>query len=282
MNKSNYLECSCNGDNSNCFKCFGTGLINRSTDETRRSTRPILKEMNSRIKNKPIKAEESINFNEKIEMILKGHYQKTQNLRVKKKEEKPPKLQKVRKQPDNLVQCNLCEARVVYLDKHIKKHHTEEGIRKAKEREEKRIRRERINLEKKRLASSLRNKLNKHRIWHPDAKLCGFCHDVFDNLNLLEEHIIKAHSPNIKTQLTINNPKEIVHRVDKKTHSSSISKSKKIHSKNKANEDVLQVFQNVPNERSLDATYGVGGFAREHGKFGSASSFDNMDDESFS
>lgn len=280
MNKYNYQKCSCNGDNSNCFKCFGMGLINRSTDQTGRSTRTALKEMNSRIKNKPIKAEAPINFNEKIEMILKNHYQKTQNLRLKKREEKLPKPKKVRKQPDNLVQCHLCEARVVYLNKHIEKHHTEEGIRIArKNREEKRTRRERINLEKTGLASSLRNKLNRHRILHPDAKLCGFCQEVFDNPNLLEEHIIKAHAPNIKTQITNNKPKEIVHRVDKKSHYSSISKRKIIYSKNK---DVLEEFQNVPNERSLDATSGFGGFAREHGKFGSASSFDNMDDESFS
>ena len=32
----------------------------------------------------------------------------------------------------------------------------------------------------------------------------------------------------------------------------------------------------------MDATYGLGGFARDGGRFGSPSTYDSMDDESFS
>lgn len=141
--------------------------------------------------------------------------------------------------------------------------------------------------ENQRLLEEARKALKHIRRSYPRAHMCESCFEIFKADSELIAHNLKVHPPEPAAQPLIPQKKKKKKRVAKR-HEQLVAQrdprlvpaqfeSRARSSKPTINDTAReQDFQ----ERRLDATYGMGGFARDHGQFGSASSYDSMDDES--
>lgn len=321
-----YLECSCKGENPNCFKCDGTGLVASAKEQIGRppvqlgKSQPSDSEQNSpRPIREQIKAKGTFLTDEDIESIARSAYlrkrEKIQKRKAKELEKKlaleklaPVDVAYVKKSIDSngsssrliqaveikvvakkskaaLVSCPFCDAKVKDLDKHFKNLHTPEG-RERKERL-KELKKTKA-LERRKNLDSQTNKrktppdlvkvkkaFGEYKKLHPQARICGFCKGLFEDVFTLRKHIGQLHpqAGNIEPLQPLGKKK--VHIVPNSGKHNPGSTKPVRQEENHKQED--------PNaERKMDATYGLGGFARDGGKFGSPSLYDSMDDESFS
>jgi hypothetical protein len=119
------------------------------------------------------------------------------------------------------------------------------------------------------------HKLHVLRQKNPGAVICGMCGVFFPSIEGLRLHLADAHKLNSGERST---------RTPRQTLRTSTSRPRGIDNSTSGRKCfVLEAdnpFAQEARERKMDATYGMGGTARDHGQFGSASSYDGMDDES--
>lgn len=165
--------------------------------------------------------------------------------------------------PRTLHECPACKARVGNLQKHTDKVHSLEGqIR----------RREKQNCRTQRMAGGELGPA------HPDAKMCGFCRAMLQDISALHAHFRVVHGLEPTTHLPnrVHSAASVRPKGSRPTVAVDSRHSSEPGMKNCPGDPYAQEDR----ERRMDATYGLGGTARERGRFGSSASHDRMDDES--
>lgn len=277
------FECSCKGENPNCFKCGGTGLVESERGQVGRPAIPLGKDFLSEppkstatSEREKIKVKSSFLSDSEIEGLAQEAYKRAKERIVKYKQRLDAKKSQIINAPI-WVQCPLCEVKVKRLEKHFMKHHTPEGRElKEKQKEEKKKKKVAKSREVKTGVSQLTDKaFSEYRRLHPHAKMCGFCKDFFENPNSLRGHLRLIH-PESGDATASGSPSQ------KRTHIVSSTGKHGPTGTKSVDSHKGQITEDSKVERQMDATYGLGGFARDGGRFGSPSTYDSMDDESFS
>jgi hypothetical protein len=141
--------------------------------------------------------------------------------------------------------------------------------------------------ENQRLLEDARRALKHFRRSYPRAQMCESCFEIFKTDSELASHNMKAHPPKPAAQPDIaqkkkkkktaaKRQKQIVTKFDPRIAPAKSKSGARPSEPTNKDTPREQDFR----ERRMDATYGMGGFARDYGQFGSASSYDSMDDES--
>ena len=277
------FECSCRGENPNCFKCGGTGLVDSKKGQIGRPATPLGKtflaeppKLTTTSPRAKVKTNDTFLSDAEIVGLAHKRYKKAQE-RIARTKEKIA-AEKLTSIPTSAwTVCPFCEAKVKNLDKHFRKSHTPEG-RELKEKlkeEKKKKKLEKTHKVKTKVPQYSNKAFTEYRRLHPAAKLCGFCKGFFENAEVLRKHLRQMHPESGNTEIVKKSTERRTHRV------SSSGKSTPVVSKSESS-NVVPEFEDSKVERQMDATYGLGGFARDGGQFGSPSTYDNMDDESFS
>lgn len=277
------FECSCRGENPNCFKCGGTGLVDSKHGQIGRPATPLGKtflaeptKLTSASQREKVKANDSFLSDAEIAGLAYKRYKKAQE-RIAKSKEKIAAEKLVNIPTSAWTVCPFCEAKVKNLDKHFRKSHTPEGRElKEKLKEQKKAKKQVKNRQvKTEVPQHSNQEFLEYRRLHPAAKLCGFCKGFFVNTDSLRKHFRQVHPESGNTKPVDKSMQRRTHRVSNSSKSSPVKSNSK---------DSTQghEFEDSKIERQMDATYGLGGFARDGGRFGSPSTYDNMDDESFS
>lgn len=279
------FECSCKGENPNCFKCGGTGLVASTKDQLGRPAPPLGKtfltetpQATPTFERKKVKTGSGFYSDAEIAGIAQKRYEKAKE-RIEKNKEKLA-AEKLTSIPTSVWSvCPFCEAKVKNLDKHYRKSHTPEG-RELKEKLKEQRKNKKQNAAKSRpektaVIQHSNRAFSEYQRLHPLAKMCGFCKDFFESAESLREHFRQVHPESGDTVVKEKSTQRRTHRV------SSSGKHSPVGSKSEGSTEE-QKIENSKIERQMDATYGLGGFARDGGRFGSPSTYDSMDDESFS
>lgn len=277
------FECSCRGENPNCFKCGGTGLGFSKKHQLGRPTTPLGKtylaepsKLTVTSQREKVKAKDTFLSDAEIAGIAQRAYTKAKERIVKHREKLASEKFKKTDTSDWTV-CPFCEAKVKKLDKHFRKSHTPEGReQKEKLKEQKKTKKQVKNRQvKTEVPQHSNQEFSEYRRLHPAAKLCGFCKGFFVNTDSLREHFRQVHPESGNTKPVDKSIQRRTHRVSNSGKSSPVKSNSKDSTQGHKIEDSKI-------ERQMDATYGLGGFARDGGRFGSPATYDNMDDESFS
>lgn len=140
--------------------------------------------------------------------------------------------------------------------------------------------------ENQRLLEDARRALKHFRRSYPRAQMCESCFEIFKTDSELASHNMKAHPPRPAAQPDIpkKKKKKTAAKRQKKMFTRSDPRMAAARSESGAKPSE-PTHKDTPHEqdlreRRMDATYGMGGFARDYGQFGSGSSYDSMDDES--
>lgn len=265
--------CTCGGDNANCFRCDGTGLV---------SSRTLPIRSDGRVRPLPQSAEiQPLKFTIKI----------------------PPEVPKTIIKKEYF--CPKCKE--VFFDAiefihHIRAFHPKPKIKEIKSKQPKEKEQRELEkgstaevpkfnpltlevmVENQRLMNEARSALKNVRRLYPHADLCETCLEIFKTKTELIEHHKYSH---VKNPIVVIKKKTKIPAAEKK----QLQKLKQ-HNKKKTNErnetkigDAEPKSLVHPNdqhslEQRMDATYGMGGFARDYGQFGSSPAYDSMDDES--
>jgi hypothetical protein len=301
------FTCTCNGENANCFKCFGTGMmphapqIREPGDHQWQRWSPKV----SLPKQKPEVTKQSHYTSTKMSTmpvqdtkcdriicpICRIDFHFRDFIWHKRQDHSPVNILKRRDQVPKpsrkavhftaskaLHECPECKAQVADLQKHSRKVHNAESQLRRQARQKWR---EHKLLEKKFKVEQQRIDLGifvKYKHTHPNAKICGFCRALLPDLDKLQVHFRNEHGLEPKVHILENarstTNDEIGYSPSKKSTDSKAA------SNQKASTGSINPFAQEDRERRMDATYGMGGTAREQGRFGSSASYDGMDDES--
>ena len=301
------FNCTCDGENPKCFKCYGTGMVPRATPTAETGAHPGQKwrpkpkapQTASDTTSQPSRPGSATiakpEFGPKNDQILcpvckiafyfrefpqhrrrehpfyneAGYVATGQEMSQSSSGWIPP---------PTLHECPDCKARVLNLQKHANKVHSLEGQARRQEvqhwRHQRNFGRE-LWLQQQR---SEEQTLGKKKHAHPDAKVCGFCRAMLPNLNALLVHFQTAHGLEPKTpppNRAKSDPRA------KRADTRPVDDAKSHHRPGPGTKSgPSDPYAQYDRERSMDATYGMGGTARDHGRFGSSASYDGMDDES--
>jgi hypothetical protein len=295
-----YYSCTCGGENPNCFKCDGTGLVKRPppplhppgrprTPPVLSSGKPLaaLSENASRpsrvsrsISSKPPKPKDDqiacplcgSKFNKAFELVshlLAQHPAPVMPSAVTMSRA-PSKAKK--RIPLQLSPCPHCEAPVGDVEKHINRVHDPDAKARRQARQERRAQRKKSGSSRAALNEQAR-RLQVLRRKNPGAVLCGMCAVIFPSIQELRLHLVEAHKLNSGERST-RTPRKASTSPALRGNDESVSVHNYLVSETDGS------YAQVVREKRMDATYGMGGTARDHGQFGSAASYDGMDDES--
>lgn len=267
--------CTCSGENPNCFRCDGTGLV---------ASRALPLRSDGRVRPLPQSAEiQPLTLTRKTALGVSKP--------VIKKEYFCPKCKELFLDPIEFVH----HARAFHPKQKIKANTPKQPKKNEQHQREMGPTAEapeyspltlEVMLENQRLLNEARSALKNFRRRYPHADLCETCLEIFKTKTELIEHHKNSHVK--KPIVEIKKKKKTKIPAAEKKH---IQKSKQ-HNKKKTtdrNESRIEIAgpktlmnQNDQHtlERRMDATYGMGNFARDHGQFGSAPTYDCMDDES--
>lgn len=139
--------------------------------------------------------------------------------------------------------------------------------------------------ENQRLFDEARRVLKHIRRSYPHAQMCKSCFVIFKTDSELAAHSLKVHLPEPAAQPVIPKKKKKkpthIRQEQLVTHRDARLVTARFESRAESGKPIKGTPHDQDfRERRMDATYGMGGFARDHGQFGSASSYDSMDDES--
>lgn len=263
--------CTCGGENPNCFRCDGTGLVESLVLPLR---------SDGRIHPKPASVQSV----------------KAPRIPTKKSPVAPPAANK-------RFYCAKCEiffeepiafiyhARTQHpKPKQAKKNRTPQDLQQQTEKapSHKQVSLEALR-ESQKLMEEARRAIKQLRRSFPRSQLCYSCFGIFKTDVELVEHHKSAHPAESTPALVITKPKNKKKKSKQSNKQSqhfqlpSVSNSKRRVGSNRYDNVQLPKTQSERqniSERRMDATYGMGGFARDHGQFGSAPAYDGMDDES--
>ncbi len=292
------FPCTCGGNNPNCFKCYGTGLISASekpiawpstqlpklrkmstTKESKRPQEASIKSIGHQVAPgftpKPVAhirtdtivcpaCKQEFHFRYFPTHRQQYHPIAKDNLKpVVPKKKIPSKSNRL------LYPCPECQVQVCDLAKHLKKQHGPE----TKILRELKVPR---TLEDKELSPQGAHAISKYRSSHLTGKICGFCGITVPGTSELKAHLYMKHGFD-EASLSNKSARQYPE------NSSATRRIQKNKEKNKHH--LTSVTPSDPRaeelrERRMDPTYGMGGTARDNGQFGSPVSFDGMDDES--
>lgn len=295
-------SCTCGGENPNCFKCDGTGLVRSPPPPLHPPGRPRSSAAPSRgvssatpPRGAPLPAQShtrrqmggaqrapllepiacpicAINFSKAIELAthLQANHLALSSVLVGKKVTAPRKV----KVSPKLSPCPHCGSPVGNIEKHYNRVHAPSAQAR------KQARAERKALRKKKLAS-IQSEFREHtrrlqcvRRLNPNAVLCAMCLVIFPSVNDLRSHLGDFHG--LKTEPA----KTRSHRASQSLTFGHGRRDRSSSGREPPSVPVVDPYAQEVKERKMDATFGMGGTARDHGQFGSAPSHDAMDDES--
>lgn len=267
--------CTCGGENPNCFRCDGTGLV---------ASRALPLRSDGRVRPLPHSDEiQPLTLTRKIAPEVSKP--------IIKKEYFCPKCKELFFDPIEFVH-------------HARNFHPKPKIKAITLKQPKQNKQRQIEMgptaeapdykpmtlevmtENQRLLNEARSALKSFRRLYPHADLCETCLEIFKTKTELVTHHKNSHAT--KPSVLIKKKKKTkIPAADKK----QIQKSRQNNKKKTSGQNETKIGiagQKTPMnpndqhtlERRMDATYGMGGFARDHGQFGSAPTYDCMDDES--
>jgi hypothetical protein len=291
-------ECTCGGGNPNCCNCFGTGLVLRAPPAPRpygRPPSPITASTQSTSSSpsffppRPSGRQRSIDgntldqigpvatcpfcnidFNEIRDLtahIAVGHRRPPAPLGKAKAPGLGAKTARA-----NRISCPDCKALVRNLQKHQRNFHNMDALARQKAKaERKALRKAEAAANQARLSEQPRG-MHDPQPANPGAMRCSICLAFFPSDDSRRSHLRAAHPLKAGAQ-----SKDQI----KSASTSGQNRSGATRLKtDRPSRDQDTVYAQEAKERRMDATYGMGGTARDHGQFGSAPSHDAMDDES--
>lgn len=280
------LPCSCGGENSNCFKCFGTGLVPSAAGSLGRPKSaaipsPSFSKSGVRKRAKPAQSQKgpslagSLSSGKPFKPVAAKTYCPiclqvipTGTLRAHRRWAHPT-AQELEARPASFepqqptvkppqVTCPFCNCSVRRLDKHIRKAHGD-AIPDADRR-------------------SLVISLN--------SKACAKCQFTSEDIPTMFSHLVKSHGiatvgstvkkrvPNERAQKP---PGIKADNLEAQRRTSRVPKGETHPRQGPHDHDR---FAQETQTQKLDAKYAWGGTYRDNGSFGSYPSHDSMDDES--
>jgi hypothetical protein len=267
--------CTCGGDNPNCFRCDGTGLV---------SSRALPIRSDGRVRPQPQSAEI-----QPLKLTIKTFPEVPKT--IIKKEYFCPKCKEIFLDPIEFVH-------------HVRAFHPKPKIKEIKSKQPKeKERREmekgstaevpninpltlEVMVENQRLINEKRSALKNVRRLYPHADLCETCLEIFKTKTELITHHKNLHVKNPIVLIKKKKKAKIPAAEKKQLQKLKQHNKKKTNERNETKTGVARQKYSVPPsdqhslERRMDATFGMGGFARDYGQFGSSPSYDGMDDES--
>ncbi len=298
------FPCSCRGENPNCFKCAGTGMVARAPATTQVGERwrpridpPAIASDPSVSRPtgepKPPRVDASGTRVDRIRCPICKIDFRIEAFSRHKKLDHPTRVARTRViavqampqrsvatiQAKLLQQCPHCAARVSNLQKHTNKVHSPESAARREARESLKARELAGRKLRLRIQESRERAFSEFKRTFPDAKVRGFCKTMLPDLASLHAHFRAQHALEESSLRPSRSP---------------IARS--IQTENTTREDTERAYsfpetdgrphlqgsqEQAKHERRLDATHGIRATARDHGRFGSAASHDAMDDESF-
>lgn len=293
--------CTCRGENQNCFKCDGTGMVDSKPapphpagrfsphKELANSRRTIeLRSPGNRTSpprkpNKPSKAHRPPPNNQSSDgngriicracdktfsffTELQNHTYKLHILKKSAKKERPTQ---------NISTCPKCNCRVRNLEKHIRRNHPPGSKIAQKARPSKKHKTIQGKNEKQTRPDRA---ISTEPLTTKPIFTCGFCMATQVGRDELLNHLERVHGEKLSRTVTLTKPL----RPDRSKPLSSSRPQNTSPSAKSTDQHGVVRMEDSRYERLLDATYGMGGTARDNGQFGSAATYDGMDDESFS
>ena len=303
------FTCTCNGENPNCFKCDGTGMVPRASPTTEKGayqrerwssksyssqTHPTPHPETRLGSASPVKPVTKTKSDQILCPVcrIEFHFREFPHHRRREhpfsKETRHfasgrgmPQTSAGSSAPKTLRECPDCKAQVINLQKHTNKVHSLESQVRRQKKEN--LKSQRLVVHELRLEQQRTDEetLAKYRLAYPDAKVCGFCRAMLQDLHSLHAHFRAAHGLKPKTQ-----PRKRVHSstsvplCDTRHADASNAADTQHSSESRTKSGPSDPYALENSERRMDATYGMGGTARDRGRFGSSTSYDSMDDES--
>lgn len=297
------FPCTCRGENPNCFKCDGTGMVARPEPKLVHPgisrVRPVATKGTSAQAAPPEPARASkgnrgsATHREPIfcRLCERSFVFAADLLEHLREAHSPPTVGPIvattrkRSRRARLVPCPVCGDPVGDVAKHVARLHTPEGLQRREESKNRRkaAKRKRASLEARstRPGADVRQagmrKLEERRHHNPQALLCGFCYSVLESSEELLKHLHDAHG--LKRQ-SASAPRKRLVGEPSGVGCSAGTRLREHVAMVDADRGPTDPYEQERRERRMDATYGMGGTARDHGRFGSAASYDGMDDES--
>jgi hypothetical protein len=278
--------CSCGGENSNCFRCYGTGLVGSRALPLRSDGR-----IHPKIKSAEIQIQPSTSKNALVVV-------------------KPSTIKKapvvVKPSSDKGYTCPKCKE--YFLDPgqfihHARTFHPKPKVKVIKPKKRKENEQQLVEVkttkdkvsntpptldemrQNQRLLEETRHTLKQLRRLYPHALYCDSCLEIFKTAGELKVHQENMHLPKHEKSIIIFKKRKLT-RPEKQANTSkqhnagkAINRHELMNNSLKPKTHINETIKNSP-ERRMDATYGMGSFARDHGQFGSSPSYDGMDDES--
>jgi hypothetical protein len=297
-----HYSCTCGGENPNCFKCDGTGLVKRPPPPLHPPGRPRTSPVPSsgksatalsRNPSRPSPVRRSISgktqkpkedqiacplcgfkFSKAIELVshLLAEHPAPAMTSAVTVSGAPSKAK--RRIPLQLSPCPHCEAPVGDVEKHINRVHGPEAKARRQARQERRAQRKKSGPDHAKFNEQTR-KLHVLRQKNPRAVICGMCGVFFPSIEGLRLHLADAHRLNSGERST-RTPCQTLQTSTSHPRGNDVPLSDRKYLPSETDNPFAQEAR----DKKMDATYGMGGTARDHGQFGSASSYDGMDDES--
>lgn len=281
------LPCSCGGENSNCFKCYGTGLVPSAAGSLGRPKSAATLSPSSaksgirkraklaQYQKRPSIPPDGLSSGKPFKPVSAKTYCPiclqvipTGTLRFHRRRAHPtaqellanpassePKQLKVK---PSQVTCPLCNCSVRRLDKHIHKAHRD----------------------------AMPDKDRRSLVVSLSSKACSKCQFTSEDMPTMFSHLLKSHG--LATAVSTEKKRVPVERAQKATgRKSNNSKAQREGSRapeggtrpRHGSHDRDRLSQEAQSQQ-LDAKYAWGGTYRDNGSFGSYPSHDSMDDES--
>ncbi len=291
-------SCTCGGENPNCFKCDGTGLVSKpppvihipgrprsplSASTSSGGATPTASPTTSRPRYREVQAPASsasqircrlcsVVVENATELLLHLRAEHPRPFEVGGANSKNTPAPKKKKAAATLRPCPQCGAPVGDVERHYKRIHSPEGIALKQERKKKARSKAKEGPIQSKIHEQTR-RLHEMRRMNPRAVLCGMCGVVVPSSDELRLHLRSVHgfSAAAATPSSVPGTASLTNRRNTPVATPQASRSGAA-----TGDPYLQEAR----ERKMDATYGMGGTARDHGRFGSAASYDGMDDES--
>lgn len=277
--------CSCGGENPNCYRCDGTGMVKSMVLPVRSDGRIHPQPRNPETPTPPLRhttppkpAEPSIEkkwFCAKCKYSFLDPTEFIYHVRVEHPKSRVKQQQKINKPKGNAQQPPPISVT------HQKK------AQQTEDRADRGVTTLEVMRENQRLLEEARRALKHIRRSYPRAHMCESCFEIFKTDSELSAHNLKMHPPEPAAQPLIPKKKKKKKPAAKRQEQPVTQRDARLvptRSESRARSS-KPTINDTPREqdfreRRMDATYGMGGFARDHGQFGSASSYDSMDDES--
>ncbi len=271
-------DCSCRGENPNCFKCDGTGLALGRAPQIGRPYTPIGRytyvferkylQSQGSMTCTQVQIKDPSDKSERVIAVKNNRHHESVNCRDPKDDQRK------------------CSQKELTDSKHYPSSPSDFQSFPGQETRNNSVAppnpdRRKLNVKKAKSASSRQRinqlamatlKFSSFQKKYPKAVMCQLCYKLQSDREELSMHLSLVHH---------------IFRLYPKSHNrhDTVAKTSKVQRLGKGNDRCGDDFVSLTpgysrGEKSMDATYGIGGFAREHGRFGSACSYDEMGDES--